>query len=128
MEDLNEYSDDNNDDQPKYNWDEQEHQTNLIIFTNEEPITDTQMQIVAGTVNNMVELVYNHCIRIKDHTRPLWKHDDYRGISVVWDIEGVKAHCLIDSGCEGVMISPEFTRVVKIKTFTLKNQLEYNWQ
>ena len=36
---------------------------------------------------------------------------------------GVKAHCLIDSGCEGVIISPEFTRVVKIKTFALEKPI-----
>ena len=36
-----------------------------------------------------------------------------------WEIGGVKAHCLIDSRCEGVMISPNFIRVVKIKPFLL---------
>ena len=41
----------------------------------------------------------------------------------MWEIGGVKAHCLIDSGCEGIMISPEFTRAVKIKTFTLEKPI-----
>ena len=31
-EDLNKYSDENEDNQPKYNWDDQEYQTNLICF------------------------------------------------------------------------------------------------
>ena len=56
---------------------------------------------------------------MKDCVRPSWKHDDYRAISIFWEIGGVKAHCQIDSGCEGIMISPEFTRAAKIKTFTL---------
>ena len=99
-----------------------------LCFSNEAHIIDTQMWVVAGTVDNMVEPVYNHCTWIKDYAIPLQKHNDYRAISVFWDIGGVKAHCLIDSGCEGLMISPEFTRAVKIKTCTLKNQLEYNWQ
>ena len=36
---------------------------------------------------------------------------------------GVKAHCLIDSSCKGVMISPEFTQAAKIKTFALKKPI-----
>ena len=39
--------------------------------------------------------------------------------SVFWEIGGIKAHCLIDSGCEGIMISPNFIRVAKIKPFPL---------
>ena len=34
----------------------------------------------------MVELVYDHYIWIKDHSRPLWKHDEYRAVSVFWDM------------------------------------------
>ena len=34
-------------------------------------------------------------------------------------IGGVKAHRLIDSGCEGIMLSPNFIRVAKIKPFLL---------
>ena len=126
-EDLNKYSDENNGNQPKYNWDDQEYQTDLIPFINEEPTIDTQMQVAAGTVDNTVELVYNHHTRIKDHTRPSHKHNDYRALSVFWDIGGIKAYCLIDSECKGVMISPEFTRAPKFKTFPLENQLGYNW-
>ena len=72
------------------------------------------MRVVAGTIDNMVELVYNHRTQIKDHVRPSHKHDDYRAISVFWEIGGVKAHCFIDSRCKGVMISPESTRAAKI--------------
>ena len=42
-EDLNKYLDGNDNDQPKYNWGDQDYQTNLICFINEEPIIDTQM-------------------------------------------------------------------------------------
>ena len=70
-----------------------------------------------------VEPVYNHHTWIKDCSRPLQKCHDYRAIFVFWDTGGVKAHCLIDSGCKGVMISPEFTRAVKIKTFVLKKPI-----
>ena len=65
----------------------------LICFINEGNIIDTQMQIAAGTVDNMVEPIYDHHTWMKDHVRPLWKHKDYRAISVFWEIGGVKAHC-----------------------------------
>ena len=42
-----------------------------------------------------------------------------RAISVFWEIGGIKAHCLIDSGCEGIMISPNFIRAAKIEPFLL---------
>ena len=71
----------------------------------------------------MVELVYDHCARIKNRSRPSWKCDEYRAISVCWEIGGIKAHCLIDSSCEGVMISPKFTQAAKIKTFALEKPI-----
>ena len=95
----------------------------LICFINGELIIDTQMQVAGSTIEKIVEPVYDHHTWIKDCSRPSWKHDDYRAISVFWDIGGVNAYCLIDSGCEGVMISPEFTRAVKIKTFKLKKTI-----
>ena len=71
----------------------------------------------------MIEPVYNHCTKIKNRSRPLQKYDEYRAISVFWEIVNVKAHCLIDSGCEGVMISPEFTCAANIKTFSLEKPI-----
>ena len=40
-------------------------------------------------------------------------------ILVFWEVGGVKAHCLINSGCEGIMISPNFIRAAKIEPFLL---------
>ena len=116
-------SDADEDNQPKYNWDDNGYQMNLIHFISEDNFIDTQMRIAAGTIYNMVKPIYDHRTRMKDCVRPLQKHDDYRAIFVFWEIKGVKAHCLIDSGCKGVMTSPEFTRAAKIKTFTLKKPI-----
>ena len=68
-------------------------------------------------------LTYDYRTWIKDCARPLHKCDDYRVLSVFWEIGGVKAHCPIDSGCKGVIISPEFTRAAKIKTFALEKTI-----
>ena len=113
-EDLKNNSGNDEEDKPQDEWDEQEYKVNFIRFINEEPIIDTTIRIAAGTINKMVEPVYNHRARIKERSRPLRKCDEYRAISVFWEIGGVKAHCLIDSSCEGVMISPEFTQAAKI--------------
>ena len=40
-----------------------------------------------------------------------------------WEINGVKAHCLLDSGSEGVLLSPEFTRAMGIKMFALEKPI-----
>ena len=122
-EDLKNNSGDDEEDKPHYEWDEQEYKVNFIRFINEDPIIDTTIRIATGTVNKTVEPVYDHCTRIKNRSRPSPKRDEYRAISVIWEIGGVKAHCLIDSGCEGVMISPEFTRAAKIKTFALEKPI-----
>ena len=122
-EDLKNNSGDDEEEKPHYEWDEQEYKANFIRFINEEPTIDTTIRIAAGTVHKTVEPVYNHCARIKNRSRPSQKHDEYRAISVFWEIGGVKAHCLIDSGCEGVMISPKFTRAAKIKTFALEKPI-----
>ena len=71
----------------------------------------------------MVELVYNHHARIKNRSRPLQKCNEYRAISVFWEIGGVNAHCLIDSSCKGVRISPKFTQAANIKTFILEKPI-----
>ena len=81
-EDLKNNSGDNDDDQPQYEWDDQEYKVNFICFINEEPIINTAIRVAAGTIDKMVELVYNHCARIKNRSRPSRKHDEYRAISV----------------------------------------------
>ena len=70
-------------------------------------------------VNKLEEPVYNCRARIKERSRPLWKCNDNQPISVFWEIGGVKAHSLIDSGCERIMNSPNFIRAVKINLFPL---------
>ena len=58
-------------------------------------------------------------MRIKERSRLLRKHNDNQPISVFWEIGRIKAHCLIESGCEGIMISPNFIRAAKFEPFPL---------
>ena len=101
-----------------YLWDELEYKVNYIRFISNKS-TGKQVQIAPAVVNKLEEPVYDHKARIKERSRPLRKRNDNQSISVFWEIGRIKAHCLIDSGCEGIMLSPNFIRAAKIEPFPL---------
>ena len=105
-------------DEEMYSWDELEYKANYVCFISNES-TEKQVQIASAVVNKLEEPVYDHRTRIKERSRPLWKCNNNQPISVFWEIGGIKAHCLIDSGCKGIMISPNFIRATKIEPFPL---------
>ena len=82
-------------------------------------VTEQQMRVASAGIDKLEEPVYDHRTRIKERSQPLQKYNDNKPISVFWEIGGVKVHCLIDSGCEGIMISPNFIRVANVKPFPL---------
>ena len=105
-------------DEEMYSWDELKYKVNVVCFISNES-TERQVRIASAVVNKLEEPVYDHRTRIKERSRPLRKRNDNQPISVFWETGGTKAHCLIDSGCEGIMISPNFIRVAKIEPFPL---------
>src|SRR6266481_7475172 len=62
----------------------------------------------------------DHCVHKHTGARPSWAHDSNQTLSGYWEVNGTKAHCLLDSRCEGVMISPAYTRATGIRTFKLE--------
>ena len=68
-------------------------------------------------IDKLEEPVYNHRTWIRERSQPLQKCNDNQPISVFWEIGGIKAHCLIDSGCEGITISLNFIIAAKIEPF-----------
>ena len=119
-ENLNESS---GEDEEMYLWDELEYKANYVCFISNKS-TEQQVWVASAMVDKLEEPVYDHRMRIKERSRPLQKHNDNQPISVFWEIGRIKAHCLIDSGCKGIMISPNFIRVVKIEPFLLDKN---NW-
>ena len=105
-------------DEEMYSWDKLEYKVNCVCFISNKS-NERQVQIASAVVNKLGEPVYDHRTRTKERSRPLWKRNDNQPISVFWEIGGVKAHCLVDSGCEGIMISPNFIRVARIEPFPL---------
>ena len=83
-------------DDEMYLWDELEYKANYVRFISNKS-TEQQVQIASATVDKLEEPVYDHRMRIKERSRPLWKHNDHQPISVFWEIGGIKAQCLIDS-------------------------------
>jgi hypothetical protein len=59
----------------------------------------------------------------KHWTWPDRPHHEDRTLLGYWEINGVKAHCLLDSGSEGVLLSPEFMRAMGMKMFALEQPI-----
>jgi Aspartyl protease len=71
--------------------------------------------------NSAAEPMYHH--RSKHRVQPDRPCHENRTLSGYWEINGVKAHCLLDSGSEGLLLSPEFTRAMGMKTFALEQPI-----
>jgi gag-polyprotein putative aspartyl protease len=83
------------------------------------PSTDIRLQ--AGVTTGGKPPLYDHRARKRTGTRPTRSREGNQTLSGYWEINGTRAHCLLDSGCEGVMISPDFARATGIKTFKLES-------
>jgi hypothetical protein len=71
--------------------------------------------------NSAAEPIYHHWS--KHRTQPDQPRHENRTLLGYWEINGVKAHCLLDSGSEGVLLSPEVMRATGMKTFALKQPI-----
>ena len=78
--------------------------------------------LVGATTGNRPSL-YDHCMQKHMGMRPIWSHEQNQTLSGFWEINGTRAHCLLDSGCEGVMISPNYAWATGIKTFKLEQPI-----
>ena len=65
--------------------------------------------------------MYDHCAHKCMGARPKRSHKSNQTLSGYWEVNGTRAHCLLDSGCEGIMISPDFTCAMGIVTKKLEN-------
>ena len=73
---------------------------------------------LASAKSSGVPPLHDH--RVHKHTgmQPTWSRTNSETLLGYWDINGVRVHCLLDSGCKGVMISPNFihaTGIIPIK-------------
>jgi Zinc knuckle len=82
-----------------------------------------QLNISTVSVNKLAEPMYHHRSHQKSTARPDRPHIDNSTISGFWEINGTCSHCLLDSGSEGIKISPDFTHATGMKTFTLEQPI-----
>ena len=121
--------------EPQYQWDTEEeeetedntgsYRTNAIriALDIEELATAKIMATWMNTMvlNKTVEPMHSH--RLRHRERPTQLPSDNHTLGGYWEINGVKAHCLLDSGSEGVLLSPEFMWATGIKTFALEKPI-----
>ena len=65
--------------------------------------------------------MYNHRAHKRMGARPKRSRDSNQTLSGYWEVNGTRAHCLLDSECKGIMISPDFTCAMGIVTKMLEN-------
>ena len=72
-------------------------------------------------LSKTVEPMYSH--RTRHREWPIQPHSDNCTLLGYWEINSVKAHCLSDSGSEGVLLSLEFTQATGTRTFALEHPI-----
>ena len=69
---------------------------------------------VAAATQEPTEPVYDHRTRHKERPRPPRGHPDTKVFTIYMNVGGALALCLIDSGSEGVMVSADYARALKM--------------
>jgi hypothetical protein len=64
------------------------------------------------------EPIYDHTARVKSRA-PKREKEASKPIEGFWPVNGQLAHCLVDSGCQGMIMSPAFSRATGVRTFAL---------
>ena len=54
--------------------------------------------------------VYDHCAQKRNEGRPTCPPEASQTLAGFWEINRVWAHCLLDSRCEGIMVSSNYAR------------------
>ena len=89
-----------------------ERRENLLLEA--EPTVTRTVAAVAKVAPPPVEPLYDHRARIKERPRPPRGHTENKVFTVLMNLGGVVAHCLLDSGCEGVMVAADFARAARL--------------
>ena len=67
--------------------------------------------------------LYDYRMRKCTMTRPPHLRDSSQTLSGFWQVNGTRAHCLLDSSCEGVMVSPNFACAMGMKLTKLEQPI-----
>ena len=120
--------------EPQYQWDTEEegetddnavsYRTNAIkIVLDKEQQAMTKVMVVRAKtmiLSKTIEPMYSH--RSRHRKWPIQLHSDNHTLLGYWEINSVKAHCLLDSGSKRVL-PLEFMRAMGIKMFALEQPI-----
>ena len=75
----------------------------------------------AGVTTGGKPPLYDHCVLSCMGMRPMRSCECNQTLSGYWEINGTRAHCLLNSRCKGVMISPNYVWAMGIPMFKLEH-------
>jgi len=64
---------------------------------------------------------FDHHARKRTVARPTRSHETNQTLSGFWEVGGTSTHFLLDSGCEGIMISSDYARATGMKLLKLEH-------
>ncbi|KIJ28598.1 hypothetical protein M422DRAFT_270101 [Sphaerobolus stellatus SS14] len=114
--DINDNIDDECPDEYKYHNDEYDNQLDLSEDQRSWSSNPTRIAAVVpidlvnarkAKIGKEGEFLYDHTVKMKT-TRPAESKHNLLTITGYFLVGGTKAHCLFDSGCEGITMSSEF--------------------
>ena len=77
----------------------------------------------AGAKTDGTQPLYDHRACRCTMTWPPHSQDSSQTLSGFWEVNGTRAHCLLDSSCDGVMASPDFARAMGMKLMRLEQHI-----
>ena len=84
---------------------------------------DNSTHHCTGAKTDGIQPLYVHHMRRCTMTPPPHSWDSSQTLSRFWEVNGTHAHCLLDSGCEGVMVSPNFACAMGMKLTKLEQPI-----
>jgi hypothetical protein len=88
------------------------------VFNDKAPSSSghSTVHAAAGVINKTVPPMYDHQMKHKNTTRYKWGQDDNVTLLGFFEIN-------VNSGCKGVMLSPDFTQATEVKMFSLEHPI-----
>jgi hypothetical protein len=72
------------------------------------------IKVSAASTKELAEPMYDHRTRAKDQPRPPRGHPSNEVFTVYMSVGGELAYCLLDCGCEGVLVAADYARAVHL--------------
>ena len=89
----------------------------------EQHLNSVKSHIMAGKADLTAEPVYNHHAIHRSRPQEPCGSRENTTLMVYMDVNGMSVFCLLDSGCESVMVSPDFAQAVRLPLTVLSTPI-----